>query len=253
MNEWTDRQRCFCQSTNAVPAVAHSAPPTRLQTNRRTGINSSNRTFNTPPIAPIPIVNQRNENQITGINSSNRSSNTIPINSSTSTGDRVSTNNVNSGCLIGVGAIMLILSAIAFPSFINLANKAKQSEAKQYLQLQLNPKQVITRYYQLAPSNRTEAKALLSDALKTVFRQQNPNSDGKSDFWDSINRVETYSFKTETQSSSNHQIEVWLKFLKKDGEIICESKRVEVIFDSSKSQWLINKVSDVDYNIDCGG
>ncbi|NJR22708.1 MAG: hypothetical protein HC786_11345 [Richelia sp. CSU_2_1] len=35
--------------------------------------------------------------------------------------------------LIGTGAIVLILSAIALPSFLNQANKAKQSEAKQYV------------------------------------------------------------------------------------------------------------------------
>jgi serine/threonine protein kinase len=35
--------------------------------------------------------------------------------------------------LIGVGAIVLTLSAIALPSFTNQANKAKQSEAKQYV------------------------------------------------------------------------------------------------------------------------
>ncbi len=35
--------------------------------------------------------------------------------------------------LIGAGAIVLISSAIALPSFLNQANKAKQSEAKQYV------------------------------------------------------------------------------------------------------------------------
>jgi serine/threonine protein kinase len=35
--------------------------------------------------------------------------------------------------LIGTGAIVLTLSAIALPSFFNQANKAKQSEAKQYV------------------------------------------------------------------------------------------------------------------------
>jgi DNA-binding helix-hairpin-helix protein with protein kinase domain len=120
-------------------------------------------------------------------------------------------------------------------------------------QPQLTPKQVITKYYQLAPSNRAEAKAFLRDALKAEYRQENPNSDGKSDFWDAINSVETYSFKTEIQSPSNHQIRVWLKYFKKNGETACESERVGVMFDSSKGQWLINKVSDVEYNLDCGG
>ena len=120
-------------------------------------------------------------------------------------------------------------------------------------QPQLTPKQVITKYYQLAPSNRAEAKAFLRDVLKAEYRQDNPNSDGKSDFWDAINSVETYSFKTEIQSPSNHQIRVWLKYFKKNGETACESERVGVMFDSSKGQWLINKVSDVEYNLDCGG
>lgn len=249
MEEWNGYRKCFCQSTNAVRAIARSAPPTSLQTNRRTGINSSNRTSNTPTRnTPIPTVNQRNEIPSTGSNYSTRSSNT-PTNSSTSTVNRVSTDNGNYGFLIGAGAIILILSAIALPTFLNQANKAKQSEAKQLL-----PKQVITKYYQLAPSNQTEAKALLSDALKAAHRQKNPNSDGKSAFWDSMKSAETYSFKTEKESPSNHQIRVWLKYIYKDSATSCESQRVEVIFDSSKGQWLINKVyDDVEYNLDCGG
>ena len=249
MNEWTDRRRCFCQSTNAVPAIARSAPPTSLQTNRRTGINSSNRTSNTPTRnTPIPTVNQRNEIPSTGSNYSTRSSNTTPTNSSTSTVNRVSTDNGNYGFLIGAGAIILILSAIALPTFLNQANKAKQSEAKQLL-----PKQFITKYYQLAPSNQTEAKALLSDALKAAHRQKNPNSNGESAFWDSMKSAETYSFKTEKESPSNHQIKVWLKYIYKDSATSCESEKVEVIFDSSKGQWLINKVYEVEYNQDCSG
>jgi type II secretory pathway pseudopilin PulG len=62
-----------------------------------------------------PIVSQRNENQGIRTNSSNSGS------------------NGNFGWLIAVGGIVLTLSAIALPSFTNQANKAKQSEAKQYV------------------------------------------------------------------------------------------------------------------------
>jgi hypothetical protein len=107
-------------------------------------------------------------------------------------------------------------------------------------QPQLTRKQVITRYYQLAPSNRSEAKALLSDAFKKAYKQQNPKSNGTSSFWDSVNRVETYAFKT----LSNRQIQVWLKYIYKNGETTCESRIVELIFDSNKSQWLIDKMPE---------
>jgi type II secretory pathway pseudopilin PulG len=136
MDEWTQFSKCICTSTNVVLAIARSGPPTRLDTNRRTRVNSSNRSSNPPPRnTQPPIVSHGNQNQGIGISSSGSSSGTPIRNSSTSSlNSRPITNNPP-GWLIGAGSIlvMLILSAIALPSFLNQANKAKQSEAKQYV------------------------------------------------------------------------------------------------------------------------
>jgi len=69
ITEWDEKRRCFCQSTNAVPAIARPAPPTRLQTNRTTGLNPSNTTSNTPPRnPPPPTVNPHRTKSNTSFN-----------------------------------------------------------------------------------------------------------------------------------------------------------------------------------------
>jgi type IV pilus assembly protein PilA len=40
---------------------------------------------------------------------------------------------IGCGCLVGAPIVLGIIAAIALPSFLNQANKAKQSEAKQYV------------------------------------------------------------------------------------------------------------------------
>lgn len=134
MDEWATYSKCTCTSTNVVLAIARSGPPTRLGANRRTGVNSSNGSSNIPlRNTQPPIVSQRNQNQGIGISSSDSSPGTPTRNSSSSTLNPRPTNISNFGWLIGIGAIVLTLSAIALPSFLNQANKAKQSEAKQYV------------------------------------------------------------------------------------------------------------------------
>lgn len=136
MDEWTRFSKCVCTSTNVVLAIARSGPPTRLEANRRTWVNSSNRSSNPPPRnTQPPIVSQRNQNQGIGIGSSGSSSGTPTRNYSTSSLNSRPTNNGIPGCLIGAGSIlvMLILSCFALPTFLSHANRAKQSEAKQYV------------------------------------------------------------------------------------------------------------------------
>jgi len=148
---WQEYQFCrgCITGRNAVPVVAVSSSgrtsPRRMGTrlnpssgvrfgsrttvNRQENISSNNAPRNTQP----PIVSQRNQNQGIGVSFSGSSPGTPTRNSSTSTLNPRSTNNSNFGWLIGAGAIVLTLSAIALPSFTNQANKAKQSEAKQYV------------------------------------------------------------------------------------------------------------------------
>ena len=136
MDEWATYSKCTCTSTNVVLAIARSGPPTRLGANRRTGVNSSNGSSNIPlRNTQPPIVSQRNQNQGIGVSSSGSGSGTPTRNSSSSTLNHRSTSNGPPGWLIGAGAIifMSILSAIALPSFLTQASKAKQSEAKQYV------------------------------------------------------------------------------------------------------------------------
>ncbi|MBW4497491.1 MAG: hypothetical protein KME26_31390 [Oscillatoria princeps RMCB-10] len=248
--EWEQKRRCFCQFTNAVLATARSAPPTRLETNRRTGVNVSNTNSNTPATSsPTPTVNSRP----TSSTGSSTSRNTTSLNSiSTNSGGSSRTEGSPSSRKWGWAAILCIVFGIGWWT-AQLGSFSKNYTALissiQNRQPQLTPKQVIARYYQLAPSNRAEAKALLSDAFKKTYKQQNPKSNGTSSFWDSVNSVETYAFKT----LSNRQIQVWLKYIYKNGETACESRIVELIFDPNKSQWFIDKMPEnlVDQNPYC--
>jgi type II secretory pathway pseudopilin PulG len=152
LESWQEKQSCrSCSGCQAVRVRAVSSSGrtsarrmgtrlnpssgvrfgSRTTLNRQENISSNNPPRNTQP----PIVSPRNQNQGIGVSSSGSSSGTPTRNSSTSSlNSRPITNNPP-GWLIGAGSIlvMLILSAIALPSFFNQANKAKQSEAKQYV------------------------------------------------------------------------------------------------------------------------
>ena len=267
------KQLCNCNNPNLVEAVAanfsherirlepnQSSSSVRTSTAGTEPLNFRDTSSNTPPRNPL-IPNQ---NQRTGVNPSNINSNTSRTNPQPPTvhqprtNSNTSSNSTNTNHWGWIAIVLIVAAAFLSPDIrgwvATQINQSTNNPIQNNQPPQLTPKEVITKYYQLAPSNRTEAKSLLSDALKAAHRENNPNSDGKSSFWDEIKSVETYSFKTEKESPSNHQIRVWLKYINKDSATSCESERVEVIFDSSKGQWLINKVyDDVEYNLDCGG
>ena len=97
-------------SSRPIRSTVNNRPQSRFDNG--TANRQENTIFNTRPReTQAPIVNRANENQRPTPNSPN----------------------INYGGLIGAGVIMLTLSAIALPSFTNQANKAKQSEAKQYV------------------------------------------------------------------------------------------------------------------------
>ena len=128
---------------SAVPVIAASSsgrtPARRMgltsNNSSRARFGSGRRVERQENTSYDTAVSQRNQNPGIGISSSDSSPGTPTRNSSTSSLNSRPTNNGIPGCLIGAGSIlvMLILSAIALPSFLTQANKAKQSEAKQYV------------------------------------------------------------------------------------------------------------------------
>jgi hypothetical protein len=251
IDEWEEKSRCFCQSTNAVRAVARSTPPTRLQTNLRPQLNRQNTSFNTTPVTSRTSASSPRS---TSSSSSDSSRYTSPLSSN-------STNSSNSSgwghfplnIRGGVTALALLLglgwctAQFGQPS----RNNTQQTASTQNLQPQLSPQQVVQKYYQLAPSNREGAKALLSDAYKNWYKKNNTDSAAAS-FWDSVNKVEVYHLENLPHSQNNYKIKIWLKYSKKDGGQPCESQEVEVILDRSKSQWLIDKTDNIEQKPDCG-
>ncbi|MEZ2239160.1 hypothetical protein [Microcoleus sp.] len=251
MDEWEEKSRCFCQSTNAVRAVARSAPPTRLQTNVRP---QSNRQNAIPRTSPLTSTTSTSSPRSTSSSGSDSSRYTSPLSSN-------STNYSNSSAwghfpldIRGGATALALLLGLGWctAQFAQSSrNNTQQTVSTQNLQPQLNPQQVVQKYYQLAPSNREGAKALLSDAYKNWYKQNNTDS-AAADFWDSINKVEVYQLANLSHSGNNYKIKVWLKYAKKDGGQPCESQQVEVILDRSKGQWLIDKTNNIEQKPDCG-
>jgi hypothetical protein len=251
MDEWEEKSRCFCQSTNAIRAVARSTPPTRLQTNLRPQLNRRNTISNSSPVTSTTSTSSPRSTSFSRYDSSRHTS---PLSSN-------STNSSNSssswhfsldirGCATAL-ALLLGLGWCTAQFGQSSRKKTPQTASTQSLTPQLNPQQVVQKYYELAPSNRKAAKALLSDAYKNWYKQNNTDSAAAS-FWDSINKVEVYQLANLFQSENNYKLKVWLKYSKKDGGQPCESQEVEVVLDRSKAQWLIDKTDNIEQKPDCG-
>lgn len=221
MAEWEEKTRCFCQSTNAVRAIARSAPPTRIPVSPNRPLNPpvDRPTRRTPvPITPITIAQSPPQH-----------------------GWRWA----------GIAALLLCIGGLTVPFVHSLRIEQAQNHQNTIIAPQLTPKEVITRYYQLAPSNRTAALAFLSENYKNYYKQSNTNSNAKS-FWSYINKVDIYSFKTLSSPSNERQkIKVWLRYLTLDNIASCESLVIELVLDLNQGLWLIDKTSDVQYKPYC--
>ncbi|GET41489.1 hypothetical protein MiSe_63010 [Microseira wollei NIES-4236] len=114
----------------------------------------------------------------------------------------------------------------------------------------LTPKQVITGYYQSATSNPEADLSFRSDAFKNYWKQKEQGNN-KEEFFKNFQKVDVYSFQTLKESSTKAKLKVWLRYLTKKNKTTCESQIMELSFDQSQGQWLIDKVSDVKYNLDC--
>lgn len=251
MDEWEEKRRCFCRSTNAISAVARSTPPTRLQTNLRPQLNRRNTISNSSPVTSTTSTSSPRSTSSSGSDSSRYTSpiSSNSTNSSNSSGSRNFPFDIR-GCATAL-ALLLGLGWCTAQFAQSSRNQTQQTASTQNLQPKLTPQQVVTKYYQLAPSNREGAKALLSDAYKNWYKQNSADTNAKS-YWDEINKVEVYNFANLSQSQSNHKIKIWLKYSRKDGGQPCESQEVEIILDQSKAQWLIDKTDNIEQKPDCG-
>ncbi|KPQ39241.1 MAG: hypothetical protein HLUCCO16_08925 [Phormidium sp. OSCR] len=133
---------------------------------------------------------------------------------------------------------------------VNLFGLGIQNGVNENSQPQLNPKEVITQYYNLAPSDRISALNLLSDEYKAWYNQNDGGNSAKS-FWNTIQTVEIYAFLTLSQSENKHQIKVWLKYLTVDGYTACESQVIEVVLSQTENKWLIDKTGNVEQKFNC--
>ena len=214
-----------------------------------------NTTSNTPPRnPPPPTVNPRP----TISNPSSSSRNTTPLSSSFTNPSSSSRTQGSSslsrwGCgvaiLVAIAAALLPdMSALFTAQFNQFTNN---STTQKNQQPPLTPKQVVTGYYQLATSNPEADLPLRSDAFKNYWKQKEQGNKNE-EFFKKFQKVDVYSFQTLTQSSTKAKIKVWLRYVTKKNKTTCESQIMELIFDQSQGQWLIDKVSDVQYNLDCG-
>ena len=144
LDSWQEKLSCRgCNGREAVRVRAVSSsgrtPARRMgltsNNSSRARFGSGRRVERQENTSYDTAVSQRNQNQEIGISSSDSSPGTPTRNSQSSNLNSRPTNNGIPGCLIGAGSIlvMLLLSAIALPSFLTQASKAKQSEAKQYV------------------------------------------------------------------------------------------------------------------------
>ena len=219
--EWEEKRKCFCQSTNAVRAVARSSAPTRLQINDKIPSKTATKTGYYP-------------------------SGSTSYSSSSNSRERSSLPGWIGGAIIalclGFGLGLGVWKGQSNQAlFVN--NHAGQNSASTHNSPpKLAPKEVVTQYYQLAPSNKTAALALLSDPYKELYKKYNQGND--KSFWNTIQSVKVYAILTLSSSATKHKIKVWLEYLTNDGYIACESQVVEVILDRSKNKWLIDRTGD---------
>lgn len=223
ISEWQSYKKCFCGGTNVVEAIARSSPAIRLQPRNRS-LSRQDQRVNTTSTTP------RNTN----------------VDSSSSSSSR----------WIGVVILTLFLGLGVWqfqsnPELFLQKNIGENPDSTQSSSPQLEPKEVIAQYYQLATSNRKAALDLLSNEYKNQYKQNNQSGQTNStkSFWNTINKIEIYGFLTLNSSGSRHYIKIWIKYFKNDGSTSCESQEIEVINNDNK--WLINQVRNIQQKPRC--
>jgi len=116
-------------------------------------------------------------------------------------------------------------------------NKKEELSPQQTAAHNSDPKQIIVRYYNLAPKDRRAAINLLSDSWR-----QEAAENVNDNWWDSVRKVEVYAFRTFAKNNSQAKIKIWLKYHMRNGQTSCESLIFNLIFNQQKSTWLIDSI-----------
>ena len=138
-----------------------------------------------------------------------------------------------------VAVVLCILSIAVYASWSSHVKKTSTQPLVTQSQ-NIKPENTIIQYYKLTTTNKKAAIELLSvpwrkEAAKKI----------KDRWWDSVSKVEVYSFRTFAKSKTNATIKVWLKYYMKNGETACESAIFKLIYDANSNQWLMDSISDV--------
>ncbi|NMG60026.1 hypothetical protein E1H12_16245 [Geitlerinema sp. P-1104] len=236
--EWEEKRKCFCQSRNAVLAVARYSAPTHLQT-RHQSLNPQNTRANTSS------ATARNTHP---------NSTVTPGGISRSATSHSSDSRVRSSFSGSMAVILALFLGgglwVVRPHLGTLIKNTPIETTNKNTSIQLTPKQVIAQYYQLATLNTTAALDLLSDEYKASYNH-NQGDDSAKSFWNTIQKVEIYAFLTLKKSENKHKIKIWLKYLTVDGYTACESQVIDVVLNRTKNKWLIDKTGNVEQKFNC--
>lgn len=140
--------------------------------------------------------------------------------------------------IVGVGLCILLSIAI----YASWSSHVKKTPSQPLVAQSQNtkPENTIIQYYKLTTTNKKAAIELLSVRWRKEAAQKI-----KDTWWDSVSKVEVYTFRTFAKSKTNATIKVWLKYDMKNGETACESEIFKLIYDANSNQWLMDSISDV--------
>ena len=139
--------------------------------------------------------------------------------------------------IVGVG--LCILSIAVYASWSSHVKKTPSQPLVTQSQ-NTKPENTIIQYYKLTTTNKKAAIELLSVRWRKEATEKINNP-----WWDLVNKVEFYTFRTFAKSKTNATIKVWLKYDMKNGETACESRIFKLIYDANSNQWLMDSFSDV--------
>lgn len=100
-------------------------------------------------------------------------------------------------------------------------------------QEKLSPIQTVKKFYETAPSNQNAALELTSKNFQNLA-----TPDLK--FWSSVEKVELFNTQILGRSENNVSVKLLVKYLMKDGTTKCEPTIIELVFDTTQKDWLIN-------------
>jgi hypothetical protein len=251
---WQEKGRCWKGHTNLVSAIASFCPPpTSLETNRGT-------------TSPIP---ETSNNRRTTLNWRDISSNTTQEHPTSSTASSRSTSSTSysrpeynspSGSsftslripfipesfLSGCGCLVVLLLLFGVVRCTTQSWNSATSSSVQSVQSPINrlsPEQAIKNYYSNINSSHYQTAW---EQLSSRFRSnQELKSDGYTSYiawWETVKSVELQNvqlLKTETQTAT---VNTQLQYLMKSGEVVSQSLRFLMVWDTTANNWIIDEV-----------